>query len=220
MSPGFKWFGSLSNLSFRRKSDAAKGSSSKDDETTVDDEDMRPRSPSYARSSEMYTHMGTMPRSQKKKDKSIKAKSQEQKSLKTKSKAKSTALGRSQSMRSDYVNESPLLSALNSNTLLSVQENNVGDKLTPEHQKTETKKGPDAVRGEQIHKDPDNAPSKPAEDPDPPPDVLQEKPVIPRKCSLPVKLSVDLQQTSTSTSTEHQQKKEEGERKTGPDAER
>lgn len=221
MSPGFKWFGSLGNLSFRRKSDAAKESSAKDDETLAEDEDMRPRCPSYARSSEMYTHMGTMPRPQKKKDKSIKAKGQEQKSLKTKSKAKSTPLSRSQSMRcTDYVIESPLLSALNCQMLSSLQENKIDDKLTTEHQNIETRKEPETVSTEQIHKEPDNTYPNPTKDPDPPPEALQKKPALPRKFSLPVKVSMDLQEDSASTATEQQQDREDKERKTGPDPER
>uniref|UniRef100_A0A8D3BDM7 SH2 domain containing 3Ca n=1 Tax=Scophthalmus maximus TaxID=52904 RepID=A0A8D3BDM7_SCOMX len=81
-----KWFGSLTNLSFRRSGDKpdSKSSQSKSGcepgdggdratdstkilapvvETTVDDLDgMRPRTASYVRSSESYTHMGTLPR--------------------------------------------------------------------------------------------------------------------------------------------------------------
>ncbi|MCJ8742823.1 hypothetical protein PDJAM_G00086760 [Pangasius djambal] len=217
----FKWFGSLGNLSFRRKSDAAKESSQKDDLAPIDDEEMRPRCPSYARSSEMYTHMGTMPRPKKKKDKSIKAKSQDQKSLKNKTKTKSSPLGRSQSMRcSDYVIESPLLSALNGKALSSLHGNNVDNKLTPEQQKAESKEEPEAVSTEQSHKDPDNAHSKPAEDPDPPPDALQEKPALPRKSSLSVKTAVDLQEENTSAVSQHHQEKEEEERKTSPVPER
>lgn len=219
----FKWFGSLGNLSFRRKSDAAKQSSEKDDETTIDEEDMRPRCPSYARSSEMYTHMGTMPRPQKKKDKSVKNKSQDHKSLKIKNKPKSSPLSRSQSMRnSDYVNESPLLSALNGQALSSLHKNDADDKLTPECQKAETREEPEVKSSEQIRKEPDNARSKPAEDPDPPPPphALQEKPVLPRKSSLPVKISVDLQEHKISTTSERHQEKEEEERKTGPDPDR
>uniref|UniRef100_A0A671PCP5 SH2 domain-containing protein 3C-like n=1 Tax=Sinocyclocheilus anshuiensis TaxID=1608454 RepID=A0A671PCP5_9TELE len=94
----FKWFGSLTNL--RRKSDTQKDDAK---EVSTDDMGMHPRSPSYASSSEMYTHMGTMPRHPKK-DKSLK---------KSKSKDK-TSLSRSQSMRppQDHVVDSPLLSVL------------------------------------------------------------------------------------------------------------
>ncbi|XP_052423716.1 SH2 domain-containing protein 3C [Carassius gibelio] len=94
----FKWFGSLTSL--RRKSDTQK-----DDvkEVSTDDMGMHPRSPSYASSSENYTHMGTMPRNPKK-DKSLK---------KSKSKDKNN-LSQSQSMRplQDQVVDSPLLSVL------------------------------------------------------------------------------------------------------------
>ncbi|XP_060764922.1 SH2 domain-containing protein 3C isoform X2 [Neoarius graeffei] len=217
----FKWFGSLGNLSFRRKSDAAKESVQKDDETAIDDDGMGPRCPSYARSSEMYTHMGTMPRSKKKKEKSIKAKSQEQKSLKTKPKTKSAPLGRTQSMRcSDYVIDSPLLSALNAKALSSLNENNVDVKLTPEHQKAESKEEPEAVSIEQFQKDPDSAHSKPdPEAPDPPPDALLEKPELPKKSSVSVKVSVDLQEDKTSIISEQHQEQEDEERKIGPDPE-
>ncbi len=100
-SQGFKWFGSLTNLSFRRSSDKSDSKSSQlksaarvgcmpEDgcsdisaatlapvaETTVDDMDaMRPRTASYVRSSESYTHMGTLPRLlMKRRDKSNKGK--------------------------------------------------------------------------------------------------------------------------------------------------
>lgn len=82
-----KWFGSLTNLTFRRsteKSDSKSSSKSESGivpedgtdcggvteatlapvvETTMDDMDaMRPRTTSYVRSSEDYSHMGTLPR--------------------------------------------------------------------------------------------------------------------------------------------------------------
>lgn len=97
-SEGFKWFGSLTNLSFRRsteKSDSkASKSKSGDDgdccaassstlspvvEATVDDMGaMRPRTASYVRSSESYTHVGTLPRLlMRKKDKGNKGKAAE-----------------------------------------------------------------------------------------------------------------------------------------------
>ncbi|XP_005155665.3 SH2 domain-containing protein 3C isoform X2 [Danio rerio] len=94
----FKWFGSLTNL--RRKSDAQKDDESVK-EMSTDDMGMHPRSPSYATSSEMYTHMGTMPRHSKK----------DKNSKKSKSKDKAN-LTRSQSLRPDHVVESPLLSML------------------------------------------------------------------------------------------------------------
>nr|XP_020493728.1 SH2 domain-containing protein 3C isoform X1 [Labrus bergylta] len=118
---GFKWFGSLTNLTFRRsteKSDAKSKSKEgarselKDGtefcgsvaaaslapvvETTVDDMDaIRPRTSSYVRSSESYTHMGTLPRLlRKKKDKSDKGGTSSSKKSKDKSN-----ISRSQSMR-------------------------------------------------------------------------------------------------------------------------
>ncbi|CAI5666615.1 unnamed protein product [Oreochromis niloticus] len=89
---GFKWFGSLTNLGFRRSTEKSPSKASKskseagaDDtdgctvltpvaEATVDDLGaMRPRTASYVRSSESYTHVGTLPRLlTRKKDKSAK----------------------------------------------------------------------------------------------------------------------------------------------------
>uniref|UniRef100_A0A3P8WF21 SH2 domain containing 3C n=1 Tax=Cynoglossus semilaevis TaxID=244447 RepID=A0A3P8WF21_CYNSE len=113
----WKWFGSLANLSFRRSSeksdsrdsplksgcvpgedsDAAAGFSSSvldPAEITMDDlEATRPCTTSYVRSSENYTHMGTLPRLlRKKKDK---AKKEASSSKKTKDKS----ISRSQSQR-------------------------------------------------------------------------------------------------------------------------
>uniref|UniRef100_A0AAZ3SKQ8 SH2 domain containing 3Ca n=1 Tax=Oncorhynchus tshawytscha TaxID=74940 RepID=A0AAZ3SKQ8_ONCTS len=119
----FKWFGSLSNLSFRRGSSSDKSPSKSDGgraldvvsspdaaETSVDDMDMtRPRTSSYARSSDNYTHMGTLPRLLlRKRDKSGN-------SVKGGTK-KGAGLGRSQSQRpgGDHVCSSPLLTALSS----------------------------------------------------------------------------------------------------------
>ncbi|XP_069019763.1 SH2 domain-containing protein 3C isoform X2 [Embiotoca jacksoni] len=119
---GFKWFGSLTNLSFRRsteksdskasksKSEAGAGCVPGDDgdscaftdsltpvaETTLDDMGaMRPRTASYVRSSESYTHMGTLPRLlMKKRDKSTKGCPSSNKKSKNKS-----GISRSQSQR-------------------------------------------------------------------------------------------------------------------------
>lgn len=91
-SKGFKWFGSLTNLSFRRSTEKADSKSSQSKsgvdgtdgvttailapvpEITMDDMGtMRPRTASYIRSSESYTHMGTLPRLlMKRRDKSNK----------------------------------------------------------------------------------------------------------------------------------------------------
>ncbi|XP_041667134.1 SH2 domain-containing protein 3C isoform X2 [Cheilinus undulatus] len=105
---GFKWFGSLTGLSFRRSTEKSDSKSSPSKsregsgsvfgdgtdcaplttttlvavvETTVDDMDaMRPRTSSYVRSSESYTHMGTLPRLlMKRRDKSNKGSSKKSK---------------------------------------------------------------------------------------------------------------------------------------------
>ncbi|XP_051541321.1 SH2 domain-containing protein 3C-like isoform X2 [Myxocyprinus asiaticus] len=116
----FKWFGSLTNL--RRKSDAQKDEGPDPlsvKEVSTDDMGMHPWSPSYASSSEMYTHMGTMPRHQKK----------DRGSKKSKSKDK-TNLGRSLSLRpsQDYVVDSPLLSVLSGKGLEALEKPIIEDK--------------------------------------------------------------------------------------------
>ncbi|KAJ8339027.1 hypothetical protein SKAU_G00358130 [Synaphobranchus kaupii] len=119
----FKWFGSLSNLSFRRSSDKADSKSAPKHhgslseasvgETSVDDMDLCPHSANYGRSSDLYSHMGTIPRpSLKKKQKSMKG------SKKAKGKAE---LHRtlSQKQTGDYVCDSPLLLALSTQRMQS-----------------------------------------------------------------------------------------------------
>ncbi|XP_044162302.1 SH2 domain-containing protein 3C-like isoform X1 [Bufo gargarizans] len=78
----FNVFGSLSSLprAFRKRDSqnpeaSNNGSSDHVFEKTQDDLTTLPRSPSYARSSDMYSHMGTMPRISKKLSKSKKEKS-------------------------------------------------------------------------------------------------------------------------------------------------
>ncbi|XP_051973664.1 SH2 domain-containing protein 3C isoform X1 [Xyrauchen texanus] len=115
-----KWFGSLNNL--RRKSDTQKDEGPDPlsvKEVSTDDMGMHPRNPSYATSSEMYTHMGTMPRHQKK-DRGLK---------KSKSKDKAD-LGRRQSLRpsQDYVVDSPLLSMLSGKGLEALEKPIMEDK--------------------------------------------------------------------------------------------
>ncbi|XP_075935796.1 SH2 domain-containing protein 3C isoform X1 [Anarhichas minor] len=115
----FKWFGSLTNLSFRRSTEKSESKSSPSKsgagcvpgdgtdcggatalslldpvvETMDDMGTMRPRTASYVRSSESYTHMGTLPRLLKRmKDKKGGPSSNK------KSKDKSS-IGRSQSQR-------------------------------------------------------------------------------------------------------------------------
>lgn len=112
----FKWFGSFTNLSFRRSFDKSDSKSSPSKSgagdgadcgtilasvtETVDDMGaMRPRTASYARSSENYTHMGTLPRLlMKRRDKSNKDKGGSSSSSGKKSKDKSS-ISRSQSHR-------------------------------------------------------------------------------------------------------------------------
>ncbi|KAL3062382.1 hypothetical protein OYC64_002233 [Pagothenia borchgrevinki] len=118
----FKWFGSLTNLSIRRLSEKANikagpehdgslgGAKSAAGEQSVDDMDDCLRSPSYARSSEMHTHVGTVPRTQKRK-KSLKGLREEKKK-----EEEGVSEGQSQWKAGDHVRDSPLLSALSSLT--------------------------------------------------------------------------------------------------------
>ncbi|XP_076140324.1 SH2 domain-containing protein 3C isoform X2 [Alosa pseudoharengus] len=125
----FKWFGSLTNLTFRRSSGKASKSDDKGEaeletpssptsQSSVDDMDVRPRLPSYVRSSEMYSHMGTMPRQLSKKKDKDKDKDKDKGGGKGSRKSRAhrgAELGRSQSMRPmDHVCDSPLLSMLSS----------------------------------------------------------------------------------------------------------
>ncbi|XP_048876652.1 SH2 domain-containing protein 3C isoform X1 [Brienomyrus brachyistius] len=110
----FKWFGTISRFSFRRSSDKSPDAltlkhhgslcETSTEKKSIDDMDMCPRNGSYARSSDMYSHTGTMPRFSLKKNKESK-----------KNKGK-TELRRNQSQRqpADYVCDSPLLSVLSS----------------------------------------------------------------------------------------------------------
>ncbi|KAL6097000.1 sh2d3c [Pungitius sinensis] len=108
-----KWFGSLTNLSFRRSTDKSESKSSSFksaagcgpadtlsplnpvvETTTVDDMGaMRPRTASYVRSSESYTHMGTLPRLLRRRDKKSKGPHGE------KTGKDKISIGRSQSQR-------------------------------------------------------------------------------------------------------------------------
>ncbi|TRY74148.1 hypothetical protein DNTS_026689 [Danionella cerebrum] len=97
-SLGFKFFGSLINL--RRNSDVLTHEEPTK-EVSRDDMGLHPPSPSYASSSKMYTHMGTMPRTSKK-DKILK-KSKPKDKIKCK---------QSQSVSVDHVEESLLLQVL------------------------------------------------------------------------------------------------------------
>ncbi|TDH13213.1 hypothetical protein EPR50_G00055270 [Perca flavescens] len=115
----FKWLGSLSNLSTRRQSEKANiksvpehdgslgGAKSAAGEQSVDDMEACLRSPSYARFSEMYTHVGTVPRSQTQK-KSCRG----QKEKKKKEEEGLVSGGQSQWKAGEHVRDSPLLGAL------------------------------------------------------------------------------------------------------------
>lgn len=202
---GFKWFGSLTNL--RRKSDSqkdeplAKG-------VSEDDMSIHPRSSSYASSSEMYTHMGTMPRHPKK-EKSLK---------KSKSKDK-TDLSRSQSMRpiQDHVVESPLLSVLSGKGLEVLDKPIVEGKPTIEtkdaHIQNRSLPSPPTLDGlakEQVTGDEeptiDSSQSDLLPEPsgDAPPGVCLTKELIPalpvkrQKADISMKNTVELQSDSTS----------------------
>ncbi|KAK5909328.1 hypothetical protein CesoFtcFv8_003268 [Champsocephalus esox] len=122
----FKWFVSLTNLSIRRPSEKANikagpehdgsldGAKSAARAQSVDDMDDCLRSPSYARSSEMHTHVGTVPRTQKQK-KSLKGLREGKKK-----KEEGVSEGQSQWKAGDHVRDSPLLSALSSLSLTSM----------------------------------------------------------------------------------------------------
>ncbi|XP_028271094.1 SH2 domain-containing protein 3C-like [Parambassis ranga] len=118
----FKWFGSLTNLSTRRQTEKAStkviperdgiGPKAEGAEQPVD---MEPclRSPGYARSSDMYTHVGTVPRSERQK-KSCRG-------LKEKKKKEEEETTGGLSKTGDHVRDSPLLSALSSLSLSSME---------------------------------------------------------------------------------------------------
>ncbi|KAK9522056.1 hypothetical protein VZT92_018548 [Zoarces viviparus] len=123
----FKWFGSLTNLSTRRtsektnikaapKHDGSLGAAkSPAREQSVDDMDACLRSPGYACSSQMYTHVGTVPRSlsQKKSCRGLK----EKKKKKTEEEEEEE---QSQWKEGEHVRDSPLLSVLSSLSVTSL----------------------------------------------------------------------------------------------------
>lgn len=100
-SPGLKWFGSLSNLSTRRSS-----ASNKTPECDGSDMASSLPGPSYARSSDMYTHVGTVPRGDK--TKSFRGR---------KKKQREEEGGVSRVWAGDHVRDSPLLTALSTLSL-------------------------------------------------------------------------------------------------------
>lgn len=122
---GIKWFGSLSNLSARRSSLKVGGTTK--DETPkvaekpvvasqwVDDLEPRLHGPGYAQSGEMYTHVGTVPRSQRQK-KSCKG----MKEKKKKDEEEGEGEEEEGVRQGDRVQPSLLLSAMSSLSLTSV----------------------------------------------------------------------------------------------------
>ncbi|XP_054867059.1 SH2 domain containing 3Cb isoform X2 [Amphiprion ocellaris] len=125
-----KWFGSLSNLSTRRQPgkasikaspgpdislSGAKPAAGLGDES-VDDLESCLRSPGYARSSDMYTHVGTVPRGERQRKKSCRGPRD-----KKKKKEEEEGMDGGQSRRMDHVRDSPLLGALSSLSLSSME---------------------------------------------------------------------------------------------------
>ncbi|KAM4746505.1 SH2 domain containing 3Cb [Anableps anableps] len=122
---GFKWFGSLTNLSSRRSSEksnnkeasqfngslcgAKQAAPAAEEKQSVDDMESGLCSPSYARSSDMYTHVGTVPRSEKQ-NKSFKG-------LKAADSPEGMGL-----KAGEHVRDSPLLGALSSLSLTSTEQ--------------------------------------------------------------------------------------------------
>lgn len=121
-SPGFKWFGSLTNLSIRRPPQKTKikavpehsGSHAGLEDGAADDMEACPRS--YACSSLMYTHVGTVPRSEKQRSCNKKKKKKE-----TREEEDGGVRGEQSQWRAgEHVPNSPLLSALSSLSLGSL----------------------------------------------------------------------------------------------------
>ncbi|KAG7219213.1 hypothetical protein INR49_019273 [Caranx melampygus] len=131
---GLKWFGSLTNLSTRRapekatvketpKHDGSLGRAKPavEREQSVDDMESCLHSPGYARSTDMYTHVGTVPRSerQKKSCKGLKEKKKKKKEEEEEEEREGESGGQSQRKAGEHVRDSPLLSALSSLSLSS-----------------------------------------------------------------------------------------------------
>ncbi|KAF7662573.1 hypothetical protein LDENG_00232870, partial [Lucifuga dentata] len=127
----FKWFGSLTNLSTCRQSEkinikaapvhdrSCGGGSAPKCDQSVDDMESCLHSPSYTRSSDMYTHVGTIPRSEKQK-KSWKGLKEKQKKKKNEEEEEGASGGQIQCWVGEHVTESPLLSALSSLSMTSL----------------------------------------------------------------------------------------------------
>ncbi|XP_040897462.1 SH2 domain containing 3Cb isoform X2 [Toxotes jaculatrix] len=135
-----KWFGSLTNLSTRRSPGKANikaapehdgslerslhvsvdAKSAAVGDQSVDDMESCLHSPSYARSSDMYTHVGTVPRNEKKKKSYREMK--DKKKNKKKEEEERVSGGQSQWKAGEHVRDSPLLSALSSLSLTSLDQ--------------------------------------------------------------------------------------------------
>uniref|UniRef100_UPI003AACAA48 SH2 domain-containing protein 3C-like n=1 Tax=Centroberyx gerrardi TaxID=166262 RepID=UPI003AACAA48 len=124
----FKWFGSLTNLSARRppdetnhktasKHDGTRGADPAGDQS-VDDMESCLRSPGYARSSDMYTHVGTVPRSDRRK--SCKDSKKKKKKKEGGGGQAEAGGGQSQQRAGEQVRDSPLLSALSGLSLTAL----------------------------------------------------------------------------------------------------
>ncbi|XP_034027018.1 SH2 domain containing 3Cb [Thalassophryne amazonica] len=121
--PSFKWFGSLTNVSFRHQSEKnnTKAVADQDDELyncattaqpSLDDMEACRRGPSYACSSDMYTHVGTVPRRGKQKKGFRTLKGKKNKEEEEEEEGRNGRL--SQCQTGEHVRNSPLLSALSS----------------------------------------------------------------------------------------------------------
>lgn len=131
-SPGLKWFGSLTNLSTRRPSEKANVKAAPEHDgilsaaksaargQSVDDMEPCLHSPSYVHSSEMYTHVGTVPRSQKQKKSCKELKEKKKKKEEVVVGEEGLSGGKSQWKAGEHVQHSPLLSALSSLSLTSL----------------------------------------------------------------------------------------------------
>ncbi|XP_058492009.1 SH2 domain containing 3Cb isoform X1 [Solea solea] len=131
-----KWFGSLTNLSIRRSPSktstktAQEHDGSRDgrsqggapsapvDDQSVDDMAPRLHSSNYACSSDMYTHVGTVPRSEKRSCRRLKEKKKSRKE-----EGEGVKDGQSQWKAMERVQDSPLLGALSSLSLTTVDHN-------------------------------------------------------------------------------------------------
>lgn len=123
---GFKWFGSLTNLSTRRQTEKAGvkvisehhgiGTKAEDPGQPLDDMELCLRSPGYARSSDMYTHVGTVPRGERQ-TKSCRGLQERKKKKEEEEEAATGGLSKTR----DHVRDSPLLSALSSLSLSSME---------------------------------------------------------------------------------------------------